>query len=141
MIDSLKRYKEKYGFYPEAVPADKIYRTRGNRDFCESGGIRLSGPKLGRPSEEEKKEARVQAYQDSCERNEVEGKFGTGKRKYTLDCIMAKLRQTSELTIILNLLVLNLDKRLRLLLRNFSGKGLWRKIHLERWMNLEFSLT
>lgn len=120
LIDSLKRYKQKYGFYPVAVLADKIYRTRENRDFCKSKGIRLSGPKLGRSSEEEKKEAKIQAYQDSCERNEVEGKFGTGKRKYTLDCIMAKLKETSESTIILNLLVMNLDKRLQLLLLKFG---------------------
>lgn len=119
LIDSLKRYKGKYGFYPEAVLADKIYRTRENRDFCKSRGIRLSGPKLGRPNEEEKKEVKKQAYSDSCERNEVEGKFGTGKRKYTLDCIMAKLKETSETMIILNLLVMNLDKGLRLLLLNF----------------------
>lgn len=140
LVDSLKRYKEKYGFYPEAVLADKIYRTRENRDFCKSMGIRLSGPKLGRSTEEEKKEARIQAYQDSCERNEVEGKFGTGKRKYTLDCIMAKLRETSESTIILNLLVLNLDKRLRLLLRKFLKDVFWREILPKGWLNLEFSL-
>jgi transposase, IS5 family len=134
LIDSLKRYKTKYGFYPEAVLADKIYRTRDNRDFCKSKGIRLSGPKLGRPSEEEKKEAKIQEYQDSCERNEVEGKFGKGKRKYTLDCIMAKLRETSESVIILNLLVMNLDKRLRLLLCNFLRR-------LEFQIYLEFCGT
>lgn len=122
LIESLGRYKAKYGFYPEAVLADKIYRTRENRDFCKSKGIRLSGPKLGRTTEEEKKEAKIQAYKDSCERNEVEGKFGTGKRKYTLDRIMAKLKETSETMIMLNLLVLNLDKRLRLLVRDFMNK-------------------
>ena len=34
LIDSLKRYKAKYGFYPEAVLADKIYRTRENEIFA-----------------------------------------------------------------------------------------------------------
>ena len=126
LVDSVKRYKAKYGVYPEAVLADKIYRTRDNRNFCKSKGIRLSGPKLGRVPEEEKKEIKKQAYQDSCERNEVEGRFGTGKRKYTLDRIMAKLRETSESMIILNLIVMNLDKRLRLLLRIF----LYRQIFL-----------
>lgn len=58
LIDSLKGYKSKYGRYPEAVLVDKIYRTRENRDFCKAHGIRLSGPKLGRSTEEEKKEAR-----------------------------------------------------------------------------------
>jgi len=119
LINSLKRYKEKYGFYPEAVLADKIYRTRENREFCKAKGIRLSGPKLGRTTEEEKKEAKKQAYQESCERNEVESKFGTGKRKYTMDCIMAKLKETSESTIILNLIVMNLEKKLQLLLCKF----------------------
>jgi len=122
LVDSLERYKEKYGFYPEAVLADKIYRTKDNRDYCKERGIRLSGPKLGRSSEDEKKEAKKQAYQDSRERNEVEGKFGTGKRKFTMDCIMAKLKKTSESVIILNLLVLNLEKRLRLLLYDFLEK-------------------
>lgn len=119
MIDSLERYKEKNGFYPDAVLADKIYRTKDNRDYCKTRGIRLSGPKLGRSSEDEKKEAKKQAYQDSRERNEVEGKFGTGKRKFTMDCIMAKLKETGESVILLNLLVMNLEKRLRLLLYIF----------------------
>lgn len=119
LINSLERYKEKNGFYPEAILADKIYRTKDNRDYCKTRGIRLSGPKLGRSSEDEKKEAKKQAYQDSRERNEVEGKFGTGKRKFTMDCIMAKLKATGESAIILNLLILNLEKRLRLLLYNF----------------------
>lgn len=120
LIDSLERYKEKNGFYPEAILADKIYRNKDNRDYCKARGVRLSGPKLGRSSEEEKKEAKKQSYQDSRERNEVEGKFGTGKRKFTMDCIMAKLKGTSESTILLNLLVLNLEKGLRLLLYHFS---------------------
>ncbi|OPZ83451.1 MAG: hypothetical protein BWY74_04445 [Firmicutes bacterium ADurb.Bin419] len=119
LVDSIERYKANYGVYPEAVLADKIYRTRDNLNFCKSKGIRLSGPKLGKISEEEKREVKKQAYQDSCERNEVEGKFGTGKRKYTLGCIMAKLKETSESMIILNLLVMNLDKKLQLLLHTF----------------------
>lgn len=41
---------------------------------------------------------------------------------------MAKLKETSESMIILNLLVMNLDKKLRLLLRNFMVKGIWGEI-------------
>lgn len=55
LIDSHKRYKEINGFYPEAVLADKIYLTKDNREFCKKRGVRLSGPKHGRSSEEEKK--------------------------------------------------------------------------------------
>ena len=32
------------------VLTDQIYRTRENRSYCKEHGIRLSGPKLGRPS-------------------------------------------------------------------------------------------
>lgn len=120
LIESIYRYKEKFGFYPEAVLADKIYKTRENREFCKQLGIRLSGPKLGRPFEDEKKETKHQARIDSGERNEVEGKFGTGKRKFTLSRITAKLKETSETVIMLNLLVMNLEKKLRLLLYLFS---------------------
>lgn len=122
LIDSLLNYRKKFGFYPEAVLADKIYKTRENREFCKTRGIRLSGPKLGRPQADEKKEARNQAYIDSGERNEIEGKFGTGKRKFTLGCITAKLKETSETVIMLNLLVMNLEKKLMLLLRRFWGE-------------------
>jgi len=143
LIDSLKRHKAKYGFYPEAVLADKIYRTRENREFCKTRGIWLrgiwlSGPKLGRSTEDEKKEAKKQAYQDSRERNEVEGKFGTSKRKLTMDCIMAKLKETSESVIILNLLVMNLERRLRLLSYDFWHKRFWGVFSSELWFNLGF---
>src|SRR5690625_755202 len=50
---SIEKYKARYGYYPEAILADAIYRTRENRDHCKSLGIRLSGPKLGRPSKDE----------------------------------------------------------------------------------------
>ena len=110
LIASLERYKEKNGFYPEAILADKIYRTKENRDYCKSKGIRLSGPKLGRSSEDEKKEAKKQAYQDSRERNKVEGKFGTGKRKFSMNCIMAKLKETSESVILLQLKIITIEQ-------------------------------
>ena len=49
LIDAIERYKARTGRYPERVLADQIYRTRANRKYCEEHGIRLSGPKLGRP--------------------------------------------------------------------------------------------
>lgn len=115
--ESVERYKERYGYYPEAVLADQIYRNRDNIQYCKSKGIRLSGPKLGRPKADEVKANRKQAYEDSGERNAVEGKFGEGKRTYKLDRIFAKLKETSETVIAMQLLVMNLEKRLRLLLQ------------------------
>ncbi|WP_343754359.1 IS5 family transposase, partial [Lentibacillus halophilus] len=113
--DSIEAYCRRHGTYPEAVLADQIYRTRGNRRYCKERGIRLSGPKLGRPSKNAQ-ENRLQKqieYQDAAERNAIEGKFGEGKRSYGLGLISACLRVTSETVISIQFLVMNLEKILR----------------------------
>ena len=56
--------------------------------------------------------ARRQEYQDICDRNIVEGEFGTGKRAYGLIRIMAHLPDTSFCVIGVAFLFLNLTKRL-----------------------------
>jgi IS5 family transposase len=113
--DAVERYKNRNGFYPEVVLADKIYRNRKNREYCKGNNIRLSGPSLGRKTEKIKKEEQKLEYLDNCNRNQVEGKFGEGKRKYSLGKIMTKLAETSATTIVLSLIVMNLEKKLRLL--------------------------
>ena len=50
----------------------------------------------------------------SC-RNEVEEAFGSGKRKYSLDLIMASLKAGAESSISMAFLVLFAEKVLRLL--------------------------
>jgi hypothetical protein len=110
----LEAYKKRFGCYPKSVIADKIYRTRENRAYCKAHGIRLSGPALGRPAQgEEGADRRRMARQDTSERNAIEGKFGEGKRKYGLGLIRARLAKTSEAVIVLQLLVMNLGRRLR----------------------------
>lgn len=116
LIESVERYVERFGCYPEAILADKIYRTRENLKYCKDHGIRMSGPKLGRPPKQVDPDQKKMEQQDMGERNAVEGKFGEGKRIYGLGLIRAHLRQTSETVIALQLLVMNLEKRLRLLL-------------------------
>ena len=49
MKEAAERFRERTGHYPERILADQIYRTRENRKYCKMHGIRLSGPKLGRP--------------------------------------------------------------------------------------------
>lgn len=49
LINQIEKYKQRYGFYPESVHADKIYRNRDNLRFCKENGIRLSRSRLGRP--------------------------------------------------------------------------------------------
>lgn len=111
LIDSVNRYHERYGYYPEAVLADKIYRTRENLRFCKLHGIRLSGPPLGRPTFEEIRtsSSKRTEHKDNSERNEIEGKFGLGKRKYGLGLIMSKLAHTSESEISMQFFVMNVE--------------------------------
>lgn len=115
LIEQLQRYKQRMGCYPEAVLADKIYRTRENLRFCKEHNIRLSGPRLGRPGNE-KLYSEHQERADRAQRNAIEGSFGIGKRRYGLGRIMMKLKETSETSISLIILVMNLEKRLKLLL-------------------------
>lgn len=46
LVDTIKRFKERTGHYPERVLVCQIYRTRANRLFCKENEIRISGPKL-----------------------------------------------------------------------------------------------
>ena len=118
----IERYKKRYGCYPKAVQADKLYRTRDNRSYCTCRGIRLSGPRLGRPPKETEanKEHRAtlkqQQRQDEKNRQAVEGKFGQGKRRFRLDHIMTKLAVTSEAVITMAFIVMNIEKIYRDLL-------------------------
>lgn len=99
----------------------RIYRNRENRSYCKERWIRLSGPKFGRPKADEIKENRRLEYQDAGERNAVEGKFGEAKRVYKLDRIFAKLPETGKTVIAMQLLVMNLERMLRLLLCFFQN--------------------
>lgn len=130
LIESIERYREKFGYYPEAVLADKIYRNRENLGYCKEHGIRLSGPRLGRPPKVKDPQIRKQEYLDAKERNAVEGKFGEGKRRYGLGLIMARLQETSETVIALQFLVMNLERRVRSVFWHFF-KLLFPKLHLE----------
>jgi hypothetical protein len=115
LIPAVESYKETYGFYPEAVIADKLYRNRRNLAFCKERGIRLTGPRLGRPPKQPDNETKQQTYRDASTRNAVEGKFGEGKTKYGLDRIMARLQGTCETVISMAFLCMNINRWLRVL--------------------------
>lgn len=119
LIAAVERYRQRFGIYPKAVLADKAYRNRENLRFCKEHGIRLSGPRLGRPSKEEAQANRELAYEDSCQRNWIEGRNGTAKRRYGLDLILSVLPETAMTEAALNVLVMNVAHLLRLLLRFF----------------------
>lgn len=112
LIDQIEKYKTRFGYYPESVHADKIYLNRENRRYCDKRDIRLSGPRLGKPPKDKDKRRynKKQQRQDEIDRIPVEGKFGNAKRKYGLDRIMTKKKDTSESTIGLIILIMNLEK-------------------------------
>lgn len=112
MIGQIERYRDRTGCYPRAVLADRLYRNRDNLQYCEERGIRLSGPKLGRPGKNRAADRKIERH-DSSMRNSIECSFSTSKRKYGMNRIMMKLRPTSETSIALIVLVMNLEKMLR----------------------------
>lgn len=111
LIEAIERFRERTGHYPERVLVDQIYRTRGNRGFSKMHGIRLSGPKLGRPSlTKQSTKERKQEYQDNTDRIEVERSFSLSKRCYGLGLMKTKLYETTLTSIALSVFVTNLFK-------------------------------
>ena len=114
--EQVEVYKRRFGVYPESVHADRIYRTRDNLRYCKKHGIRLSGPRLGRPPKMTPENANrlkaeiALARQDERDRIPIEGKFGQAKRRYGINRVMTKLASTSETAIALCFLVMNLER-------------------------------
>jgi IS5 family transposase len=111
LVRDIERYRDRYGYYPESVHADKIYRTLANRMWCKEHGIRLSGVPLGRPPKDPEKNRarRRQIRADEGIRNAVEGKFGQAKRRYSLSRVMARLAESSQTVVSIVFLVMNLE--------------------------------
>ena len=112
---AVENYKKRTGHYPERVLVDQIYRNRTNLNFCKEHGIRISGKKLGRLRQEEiDKKAE---YKDNTERIEVERKFSLAKRKFGLGLLYTKLKNTTEASILLSVIAMNIDRLAAMFLR------------------------
>lgn len=110
--DHVNAYFKFHGAYPKVVAADKIYHNSGNKLFCKEHGIKMT---LGMmPAELIDDE-----HPSKSIRNVIEGKFGEAKRRYSLARIMAKLDITAKSVVGVIILIMNLEKKLRLLLSNF----------------------
>ena len=109
LFNQVELYKKRFGYYPKEIHADKIYRNRVNRSLCKSLGISLSGPPLGRP----RKNIQEKIKHKEGERNPIEGKFGEGKRRYSLNRIMGKLPETSGSMIAMITLIMNINRLYR----------------------------
>jgi len=116
MQGAVEKYRDRFGFYPKSVNADKIYWSRDNRRHLKKLKISMyGGAPLGRPkkidelSVDEKREHKEQ----SKRRNWIEAKFGEGKRRYGLGLVMAKTQKTSESWIAMVIFVMNIARVLR----------------------------
>ena len=114
LIESVEWYRALHGCYPEVVQADQIYRNRTNLAFCKEHGIRLSGPKLGRPAKNVERDRETEA-RDHKERIIIEGRNGMAKRRFGLDLIMSILPETSLTEAAFQ--VFSMNVRIRLLWR------------------------
>jgi hypothetical protein len=117
---SVEKYKERFGYYPAEVLADKIYCTRDNRRFLKELDIKLRAKPLGRPSSC----AAVEDHVRPGERNPIEGVFGQGKTAYGMNRIKARLAHTSGSWIATILMVINLVK-VTGLVRHILNSTVW----------------
>ena len=110
LIDALNAYKYRNGCYPERILVDQLYRTRDNIKFCKDNGIRISGPKLGRPAKDEniQKKDRKTAVKDNTDRIEIERYFSIAKRRNGMSLINKKRKDTSLTAIAMSVLVTNI---------------------------------
>lgn len=110
----VENFYQIYGCYPKYFLGDQIYLNRENRKYLKEKGIEIVGKPLGRPPKVNPLSSakKYQKKKKAAERNQVEGKFGQGKRAYRLNNIQAKLAQTSESWISAIIFVMNLTKLL-----------------------------
>jgi len=109
-IPAVIRYKERTGAYPKRVLVDKIYRTRENIAYCKERGIRLTGPKLGRPPKEVDVEKLKQGREDERDRIQIEREISLAKRCHGMGLVRTKLKETTFTAIHLAIISLNLKK-------------------------------
>ncbi len=105
LLASVEKYRNRFGYYPAEVMADKIYCTRDNRKLLKGLGIKMRAKPLGRP-----KVTAVEDHVRPGERNPIEGVFGQSKRAYGMNHINARLARTSGSWIASILMVINLVK-------------------------------
>lgn len=106
----LESYKYRNGCYPKRVLVDQIYRTKDNINFCKKNEIRISGPKLGRPSSKVKINRKIikEMAKDNGDRIEIERYFSVAKRRNGMGLISRKRKDNSLSTIALSVLVTNI---------------------------------
>ncbi|MEO0337673.1 MAG: IS5 family transposase [Bacteroidota bacterium] len=134
--DQIEAYKALYGYYPQVVLADKIYRTRANRKYLKDRNIEMSGPPLGRKQSLNKSQKERQRKRNN-KRNAIEGKFGQAKLKYGLDELFTRRPDTTKAEINLIFMAINLLKMAKAI--SLTSFNLYRRLEealdhvLKRW--------
>lgn len=101
----------------------------------------MSGSPLGRPPKNISIKDKKQAQQDERIRSCIEGKFGQGKRRFSLNRIMAKLEGTSRTSIAITFLVMNLSRLLQEALIAFLCQFLLITLFLRSMMINHYALA
>ena len=110
----VEKFKDRFGYLPATIHADKIYLNKVNREYLKDEEIKSFCKPLGRPSKESKTPEFIAKMTKAVgERNEIECSFGTGKRIYRANNIRAKLPDTSECWVGMCYFVKNVMKFLR----------------------------
>lgn len=127
----IELYKERFGFLPATLLANKIYMNKANRDLLKDMEIRTYSKPLGRPLGRPPKQYLTPEYYRNMAkaiggRNEVECFFGTDKRIYWVDNIRAKLLDTARFRMRMCYFVKNVMKLFRkLCLAPFQKITFW----------------
>lgn len=127
---AVENYKQRTGHYPARVLVDQIYRNRENLNLCKKLNIRISGKRLGRPKQQETD--KKTEYKDNTDRIEVERRFSLAKRKFGLGLLYTKLKNTTEASILLSVIAMNIDRLTSMFVRliwiltfRYPGLNLW----------------
>ena len=97
LLLQIQLFKERFGYLPATILADKIYLNRANRDILEDFEVHSYCKPLGRPPKDPPSdEMKFRMAKAIGERNEIECSFGTGKRIYRANDIRAKLPDTAR---------------------------------------------
>lgn len=120
LVLQVNLYKERFGYLPATIHADKIYMSKANRKIIKELEIKNYSKPLGRPPKTVDPELSKKQARSIGERNEIECTFGTGKRIYRADNIRAKLPETANCWTAMCYFVKNVMKFLRGLCRALS---------------------
>lgn len=116
---SVKVFRKAYGHYLARGLADTIFSTREIIRYCKSNHIHLNGPRLGRPSKDtgKRKVELLLEWLESGERGRYRAANRHWRRTTSLGLITVKLQHTNKAMAYTSILMMSLQKRLRLLMR------------------------